>query len=47
MPIPSNIATSIEDRTRQIVLFVREIKIMEIEKIVNHYIEVPKPIKYI
>lgn len=34
MPIPSNIATSIEDRTRQIVLFVREIKIIA-QQIVN------------
>jgi len=26
---------------------VREPKTIEVEKIVNHYIEVPKPIKYI
>ena len=28
-------------------LIVREAKTIEVEKIVNHYIDVPKPIKYI
>ena len=34
MPIPSNISASIEDRTRQIILFVREIKVIA-QQIVN------------
>jgi hypothetical protein len=28
-------------------MIVREPKLVEVEKIINHYVEVPKPVKYI